>query len=103
MRFLEIDNLTCIRWHLKRLPVPDLILICAEYEYQYILHHFKGWPAPVIRINMYEPDAKSALMAEIPKLTDNSLVISTMGIYNKYWYQNLLSDASQQVLNKNLE
>lgn len=82
MRFLEIDGLTCIRWHLKRLPVPDKILICAEYEYSCILHHFDSWPAPIIRINMYEPGAQEALKAAITELTDNSLVIATEEVYH---------------------
>lgn len=82
MKFLEINSLTSIRWHLKHMNMPDLILVCAEYEYQYILHHFKGWPCPTIRIDMFEPGAKDILSSEIPKLTDNSLVISTEETYN---------------------
>lgn len=82
MKFLEIDALTSIRWHLRHLPIPDLILICAEYEYSYILHHFDKWPAPTIRINMYEIGAHETLKAEIPKLTSNSLVIATKEVYS---------------------
>ena len=81
MKFLEINNLTCIRWHLKRLRQPDLILICAEYEYQYILNHI-SWPAPVIRVNMYEPGANDALNTAKTKLTSSSLVIATDEVYN---------------------
>jgi hypothetical protein len=83
MKFLSIDHLTAIRFHLKHLDTkPDLVLVCAEYEYQYILHHFKEWPCPMIRVNMFEPDAETTLKEEITKLTGNSLVISTEETYN---------------------
>jgi hypothetical protein len=82
MKFLSIDHLTSIRFYIRHLnSVPDLILVCAEYEYQYILHHFKDWPCPTIRINMFEPGAEVTLKAQIHKLTDNSLVISTDETY----------------------
>ena len=56
--------------------MPDHILVCADYKYQYILYHFEDWPAPMHRINTYEEGWEAALADARKSLTPNSMVIA---------------------------
>lgn len=84
MQLVNIEILKCIRWYLKKQAKPERILVCADYEYQYILHHFKDWPSPMTRINTYEAGWEEALKDEKRQLTPNSIVIANEEILSTF-------------------
>lgn len=84
MQLVSIEFLKCIRWYLAHHPTPDKILVCADYEYQYILHHFKGWPVQIYRINTYEEGWEVALAEAKKSLTPNSMLIARPEILDTF-------------------